>query len=101
MTGDVVRYFNQQTGIDLTPVFDQYLRHAALPVLDLQFETGGSVRYRWQAEEPNFAMPVMVGSQDHWQTIHPTTVWQTMQTPLTKDRFAVATDLYYMAVSRQ
>jgi aminopeptidase N len=44
MTEDVVRYFNQQTGIDLTPVFDQYLRHAALPVLDLQFETGGSVR---------------------------------------------------------
>ena len=32
MTEDVVAYFNQQTGMNLTPIFDQYLRHAALPV---------------------------------------------------------------------
>jgi aminopeptidase N len=100
MTEDVVEYFNQQTGMNLTPVFDQYLRHAALPVLDLQWSPGG-VRYRWEADEPGFAMPVMVGSKEHWQMIHPTTTWQTMPTALAKDDFEVATDLFYITVNKQ
>ena len=40
-------YFNPSSGKNLTPVFDQYLRHAALPVLELKFDTPGSVSYRW------------------------------------------------------
>ena len=31
MTEDVVRFFNEQLGRDLTPIFDQYLRRAELP----------------------------------------------------------------------
>jgi aminopeptidase N len=101
MTEDVVQYFNQQTGMNLTPVFDQYLRHTAIPTLELKFDTSaGTVSYRWQADEKAFAMPVRVGQKDHWQTIHPTTEWQTMKTPLTEDQFAVATDLYYINVSK-
>jgi aminopeptidase N len=101
MTEDVVQYFNQQTGMDLTPVFDQYLRHTAIPTLELKFdEAASTVSYRWQADEKAFAMPVRVGLKEHWETIHPTTEWQTMKTPLTKDQFAVATDLYYINVSR-
>ena len=42
MTEDVVGYFNQQTGMNLTPIFNQYLRHAALPVLELQWDPGES-----------------------------------------------------------
>jgi aminopeptidase N len=101
MTEDVVQYFNQQTGMDLTPVFDQYLRHTAIPTLELKFDdSAGTVSYRWQADEKAFAMPVRVGLKEHWETIHPTTEWQTMKTPLTRDQFAVATDLYYINVSR-
>jgi hypothetical protein len=100
MTEDVVDYFNQETGMNLTPIFDQYLRHAALPVLDLQWSPG-SVRYRWEADEPAFAMPVLVGSKEHWQMIHPTTSWQTIPTTLTRDGFGVATDLYYITVNKQ
>ena len=56
--------------------------------------------YRWKADEPAFAMPVRAGDKDHWQILHPTTEWQKMKTPLKKDEFAVATDLYYVNVSR-
>jgi aminopeptidase N len=102
MTEDVVQYFNQQTGMNLTPIFDQYLRHTAIPTLELKFNAGtGTVSYRWLADEKAFAMPVRVGSKDHWQIIHPTTEWQTMKTPLTEDKFAVATDLYYINVSKR
>ena len=101
-TDDVVSYFNQQTGMNLTPIFDQYLRHMQIPRLELLFgEAPGMVMYKWSADEENFSMPVRVGTADHWQIIHPTTEWQSMQTTLTKDEFQVATDLYYVDVNKQ
>jgi aminopeptidase N len=101
-TDDVVSYFNQQTGMNLTPIFDQYLRHMQIPRLELLFgEAPGMVMYKWSADEENFSMPVRVGTADHWQIIRPTTEWQSMQTTLTKDEFQVATDLYYVDVNKQ
>jgi aminopeptidase N len=102
LTEDVVAYFNQHTGMNLTPIFDQYLRHAQIPRLELLFgEAPGMVMYKWRADEEKFAMPVRVGTPGHWQIIHPTTRWQQMKTPLTKDEFKVATDLYYVDVNKQ
>jgi aminopeptidase N len=102
MTEDVVAWFNLHTGMNLTPIFDQYLRHAAVPRLELMFgEAPGMVMYKWDADEDSFAMPVRVGTPDKWQIIHPTTRWQWMQTPLGKDEFQVATDLYYVDVNKQ
>jgi hypothetical protein len=45
-------------------------------------------------------MPVRVGKKDAWQVIQPTTEWKTMKTSVGKDGFDVATDLYYINVSR-
>ena len=102
LTEDVVAYFNQQTGMNLTPIFDQYLRHAQIPRLELLFgEEPGLVMYKWRADEEKFAMPVRVGTPGHWQVIHPTIQWQWMKTPLTKDEFRVATELYYVDVNKQ
>jgi hypothetical protein len=44
---------------------------------------------------------VQVGSKEHWQTIYPTTTWQTMPASLAKDEFDVATDLFYITVNEQ
>jgi aminopeptidase N len=102
LTEDVVQYFNQHTGMNLTPIFNQYLRHAAIPRLELLFgEAPGMVMYKWDADEDDFAMPVRVGTPGHWQIIHPTTKWQWIETPLAKGDFQVATDLYYVDVNKQ
>lgn len=102
MTGDVIHYFNQQTGMDLTPFFRQYLFHAQIPVLELLFDPiEHTVSYKWQAEEPGFAMPIQAGDPAHWQVLHPTLQWQTMKTPLTKEEFQVPTNLYYVYVDKQ
>jgi len=101
MTEDVVAYFNQQTAMYLTPLFDQYLRHTAIPTLELKFnEADGAVDYRWQADEPDFAMPIRVGKKNDWQIIQATTYWQKMKTPLKKNEFDVATDLYFVNVTK-
>jgi aminopeptidase N len=101
MTEDVVRFFNEKTRLNLTPVFDQYLRNARIPTLELKFDGApGTVSYRWRADVPGFAMPVRVGRTGAWQIITPTTEWQTMPTSLSSADFEVATDLYYVDVSR-
>ena len=101
MTEDVVAFFNRSIGKNLTPIFDQYLRHAALPTLELKFdEPAGTVSYRWKADEAKFAMPIRVGEKTRWQIVQPTTTWQTMKTNLKKSEFAVATDLYFVNVSK-
>jgi aminopeptidase N len=103
MTTDMVAFFNHETGLNLTPIFNQYLRHSAIPALHLQFnETAHTVSYRWQADEPGFAMPIRVGRNSDWQIVQPsTTGWKVLSTPLSKDEFEVATDLYYVSVSKQ
>ena len=101
MTEDIVTYFNRATGRNLTPVFNQYLRHPAIPKLELKFdETASTVSYRWKVDEPRFAMPVRVGTKDHWQLIEPTTEWKTMKTILKRDALDVANDLYFIDVSK-
>ena len=100
-TEDVVRFFNEKTGRNLTPIFDQYLRHTRIPALELQFQDDGTVSFRWNADEKGFAMPVKVGKKGDWQIIRPTTEWQTMRSARNKDDFEVATDLYYVNVTKK
>ena len=102
MTEDVAAYFNQKTGMNLTPVFDQYLRHTAVPVLELNFnDTKHEVSYRWKTDEAGFAMPIRVGKAGNWQMIRPSTTRQTMKTDLKMNDFEVATDLYFVDVSKK
>jgi aminopeptidase N len=102
MTEDMVAFFNQQTGRNFTPLFDQYLRHTQIPTLELKFdEAAKTVSYRWKADEAGFSMPVRVGKADAWQIVQPTTEWKSMPTTLTKDEFGVATDLYFVNVTKQ
>lgn len=101
MTEDVAAFFSKKMGMDLTPVFDQYLRHTAIPQLELKFDTAGSISYRWKADEPKFAMPVKVGEPGNWQVIKPATEWQTMTSTIARDKFQAATDLFYIDVVKE
>jgi aminopeptidase N len=100
LTEDVVQFFNSALGRNLTAIFDQYLRRAALPKLELAFVEPGLLAYRWRADERDFAMPVRIGAKGAWQVIEPTSAWKTMRTSLTRDDLEVATDLYYIDVSK-
>ncbi len=102
MTTDMVAFFNGQSGLNLTPIFNQYLRHAAIPTLELKFnEAAHTISYRWEADEPGFEMPIRVGRSNEWQVLHPsTTEWRVLSTTLSKDEVEVATDLFYVNVRK-
>ena len=79
-TDALVDYINTFLKQDFTPFFDQYLRHTAIPVLEIKFlETANDleVSYRWKADVDKFAMPVRVTtSKDKSDFIYPTRAWQ-------------------------
>ena len=102
MTEDVVRWWNQRTGIDLTPFFNEYLRHAAIPALEVRFDAQHrEASFRWRADEPGFAMPIEVGDPAHWTRVTPSTKgWKTLPWAGAATDFQVATDRYYVNVER-
>jgi aminopeptidase N len=96
---DIVNYINEQSGINLSPVFDQYLHYKNIPILE--FATRDNKLFcRWQADAKGFNMPVKVRLKGgEYQYIKPTTRF----TPLniegaTKDNLEVDTFNYYIGV---
>jgi aminopeptidase N len=73
-TETVVSFFNAASGIDLTPVFNQYLRFTIIPTLDLKI-VKNKLSYRWKASESNFYMPVDITIKGKKTRIQPTTTW--------------------------
>jgi aminopeptidase N len=70
-------YISREAGIDLSHVFEQYLRTTMIPVLEYRI-AGNRLSYRWTNVVPGFDMPVEVTmSEGKWSVIHPTEVWQT------------------------
>jgi len=95
---DVQRYISEQTGLDLAPVFAQYLTTAQIPVLEYRTE-GSTLWVRWADVVPDFAMPIPVRLADGWTTLYPTAAWQTTQAEL-PGGVLVADEDYYVTVRR-
>ncbi|MBB4599692.1 aminopeptidase N [Hymenobacter luteus] len=99
-TRQVVSYLNQQLGQDLTPIFDQYLRHAGLPTLEVRFSAQGQPQARWIANVPGFNLPVRLRTTGgQYRTVPLTTSFQPLSLPgLTRTNLEVDTENYYVGV---
>lgn len=73
-TETVINFFNQESGINLTPIFNQYLRYVTIPSLALKVEKG-KLAYRWKVYENNFAMPIDIFIKNKKVRIQPTKEW--------------------------
>jgi aminopeptidase N len=100
-TPQIVNYINQQSGINLTPVFDQYLRYTAIPTLNIRFENG-KMYAKWTADVKNFNMPVKVRVKGgEYQFIKPTTTFAPVNIAgATKDNLEVDTLEFYVNVDK-
>ncbi|HET7632256.1 MAG TPA: M1 family metallopeptidase [Gemmatimonadaceae bacterium] len=94
----VEEYISQQAGLDLSKVFDQYLRTTMVPELDYRF-SGTTLFYRWEHVVPGFAMPVRVTlAPDEYHFITPTAQWQSVPTTFTSPAgFRVDANFYVTA----
>lgn len=83
VTGKQVEdYISAQSGLKLNKIFDQYLRHTQIPVLEYQI-SNGLLKYRWKADVKDFDMPVKVSLKPGaFSFITPSINWKT--TPIDK-----------------
>ncbi|OAQ42246.1 peptidase M1 [Pedobacter psychrophilus] len=90
-TKEVVNYINQRSGLNLTKIFDQYLRYATIPSLQFK-QVGKNVEYKWQADVKGFDMPVKLEGES--KMIYPTEKWQILKTQKSIDDLKVTRDFY-------
>jgi len=84
--------------MDLSKVFDQYLRTTKVPTLEYKIE-GSKLSYRWSNVVPRFAMPVKVTtSPGRLAWIKPTETWNTTPIDLARpEDFHVDENFYVVA----
>jgi aminopeptidase N len=90
---EVEEFISRQSGMDLSKVFDQYLRTIKIPVLEYKIQAG-TISYRWSNCVEGFDMKIKVKldeKTDQW--IQPSQNWKTINfknksegTTLTPDR---------------
>lgn len=64
----VVHFFEQRSQLHLAPIFEQYVKHASLPVLEFtssKSRKGALLRMRWKANVSDFSMPVTLLVEGH------------------------------------
>ncbi|MEX1256669.1 MAG: M1 family metallopeptidase [Gemmatimonadota bacterium] len=97
-SAEVEAYVSDRAGRDFGPVFDQYLRRASLPILELAVRDG-TLSYRWRAEVEGFDLPVRVTlAPDRFAWIYPETgEWKTEPVELPSSvQVQVDEDLYIL-----
>ena len=95
-TKDVVQFFSKESGLNLTPFFDQYLKHKAFPELEYKLSKG-TLAYRWKADEPTFKMPFEYTVKGKASRLNATTTWQTSPLKLADEAdFKLVTDKFLL-----
>jgi len=98
-TKQIESYMSEQSGKDLSKIFDQYLRTTTIPVLEYKF-TGDNMYYRWNNCVAGFNMPIKLnGASDDW--LKATTEWKTtaVTADILKDGLKIDRN-FYITVKR-
>jgi aminopeptidase N len=77
-TGDIEKFMSTYTKMDLSKIFDQYLRSSQAPKLEYAM-SGKNIKYRWNCNVAKFNMPlkIMVDNNEKW--IYPTDTWKILE----------------------
>lgn len=95
-TSTVIGFFNQESGYNLTPIFNQYLNYTTLPQLEIKAQ-GTSFQYRWVTEEPNFNMPIDIEIGSKKIRLEPSNDWKKSNEPISSlEEIKVLTDKFYI-----
>jgi len=98
-TQTVIDFFNKETGKDLTPIFEQYLKHTSIPTLVLK-KYKNRFQYKWQTDVPNFEMPVDVEINGVRTRLMATNEFKIGNVPVVSipNEIKVLTNLFYIKV---
>jgi aminopeptidase N len=92
-TKQIEDYMSAQVGINLSKVFDQYLRTTEIPTLEYFFKDG-HLGYRWSNAVAKFDMPVKVKLNGVDTVLKPSTDWKSEKISADKPTLEVNKDFY-------
>jgi aminopeptidase N len=97
---DIIGYINKESGMNLSPVFDQYLHYSDLATLQITWQNGKPY-CKWIANAKGFDMPVKIRVKGgEYKFITPTTTLKPLDLPgATKDNLEADTFNYYIKLS--
>jgi len=90
-TQEIETYISNESGLDLTAFFNQYLRDIRIPTLEYSIEDN-ELSYRWINVVENFKMPVEIEIDQEKKKLYPTEEWQKM--PINTDQIVLDRDYY-------
>ncbi|MEM7186211.1 MAG: M1 family metallopeptidase [Bacteroidota bacterium] len=95
-TAQVETYLSEQSGIDLTEFWEQYLRTTMVPKVEYKVD-GNKISFRYVNIIEGFDMPVimLIDGKEHW--IFPNSEWKTETMEATIQKVAVKPDFYVEA----
>ena len=86
-------FLSQETGIDLTEFFNQYLRTTKVPTLEYTINKK-TLKYRWINIVEGFDMPIQVIINDEDMWLFPKADWQTMDLESKQSTIKIDPDFY-------
>ena len=92
-TEQIESYITKQAGIDLSKVFDQYLRTTKIPLLKYSVK-GKTVAFNYERVVKGFAMPIRVTINGKEMKITPSEERQTLEFPEEIKKFEVNRNFY-------
>jgi aminopeptidase N len=103
-TQQIIDYFNEKTGKNLTPYFDMYLRTKHIPTFQYQLTTknNNTVELRFRYKDLTDSMPIKAGyGLQHYEVIMPTSEWQTkIFQKVEGNELRIATELFYVKTEK-
>jgi aminopeptidase N len=90
-TQQIENYISEQSGIDLTAFFNQYLRDIRIPTLEYEIKNG-ALKFRWTEIVNGFDMPIQVTLDNKEQWLFPKDTWQSI--PIKNSTFKIDADFY-------
>jgi len=95
-TADIEAYIRRQAGIDLSKVFEQYLRTTKIPLLKYKID-GNKLTFRYENVVKDFAMPLRVNVNGKEIAITPNETTRTLTLPEAVKTFEVNRNFYIVA----
>jgi aminopeptidase N len=74
-SNEIEKFLSNEIGIDLKPLFNQYLRDTKIPVFEYKIREN-KMHYRWTNVVENFNMPIEIIIDNSKRWIYPTESWK-------------------------
>ena len=94
-TKQIEDFLSKETGFNLNPFFNQYLRTIKIPTLEHTIENK-TLKYRWTNTVANFEMPLKttINGKEKW--IYPTSNWKKLELTSAGTSFLIDENFYVL-----